>query len=338
MGDPQPPPGDPEKAKPLSPDCLAAEGLGVSEQAALGDRLRRYGTAKNRNHQMAGHCVQVGLRPLADRLYACGNYLRFRHYLEHRRTCLVESRSCDVHLLCPLCAIRRGGRLLRRYVERIEVLAPDHDFEFVTLTVKNGPDLSERMTHLRTSLKKLRERARKGYGAFAQADGALWSIEFTKSPEGWHPHIHMIWARPKGAPRTSWGKDSQLGLDWFSITGDSYIVHAEPIGTSNEDRVAVLCEALKYALKFSDLALADNLAAYRLLKGKRLMASSGVFYGLEIPEGESLDDDELDGPFIEMLFLYAGSRGYVPTRVPDRPTFDVPSLPMGASHAYQDRA
>lgn len=307
----QPPPLDPhEKIEPPNPDSLAAEGLGGSGQQGLALRLARYGTAKNRNHAMAGHLCREGLRPLADRLYECGSFLRFRHYLERQETRLVESRSCDVALLCPLCAIRRGGRMLRRYHDRIERLAATFDFYTLTLTVKNGENLGERFQHLRQARKKLWERARKGYGALASMVGALWTVEFTKGKDGsWHPHIHAIVAIPKGAPVPRYGEGTQLRDDWLDVTGDSFIVHTRPIEGSEGDRISALCESLKYALKFSTLTLADNLDAYFALKGKRLLASSGVFYG--VPDDDALDDEPLDEPFIELLYRYAGARGYV---------------------------
>ena len=133
-------PPDPEKSNPLIPQSLAAEGTGDQDQD-LTARLKRYGTAKARNYQMAGFLVLERHQKLAQKLYDCGSYLRFRRYIDHGQTRLVESRSCDVALLCPLCAIRRGGRLLRRYHERLLHLAGAHDFYHVVFTVKNGDDL-----------------------------------------------------------------------------------------------------------------------------------------------------------------------------------------------------
>jgi hypothetical protein len=317
-----PPEISPEKAKPLTSESLAAQDVGVSEQpSGLTEKLRRYGTAKARNYEMAGYLVQQDRRNLADRLYGCGNYLRFRHYLAHQQTRLIESRSCDVSLLCPLCAIRRGARTLRRYLERCQVIAPAHDFYLVTLTVKNGPDLEERFRHLLGSWKRVVHRAKKGYGAFADASGAFTSIEFTKSEKGWHPHMHMLWAMPKGTPPLLWGEQSQLGMDWLAATGDSYIVHAARVEPASatclqagaladaDPLVSALCEVLKYAVKFGDLPLADNLHAFEVLRGKRLTRSYGCFWGLEVPN-EALDEDPLDGPYMDWLFRYAGSQRY----------------------------
>lgn len=316
-------PPDPEKENPLTPG-LAAEGAGDADRN-LTARLGRYGTAKNRNHQMAGYLLTQRERSLSTRLYRCGGYLRFREWLHHdNRMTLHEGRFCKVHLLCPLCAIRRGGHMLRRYVERARFIARDHDLWMVTLTVKNGPDLFERFQHLKGAVRKIRQRAAKGYGMFSVASGALWSYEFTRGQDGlWHPHVHMVWAMPKGTP-IQWGKDSQLGMDWFAATGDSYIVHAERIGagegapvgegptaTATDPLIKAFCEVLKYALKFSSLSLEDNYGAFLALRGKRLLASSGIWYGLELPEDAQLEDDPLDGPYIEHLYRYAGSKGYV---------------------------
>lgn len=305
-------PPDPEKSNPPDPDSLAAEGEGGSDRN-LGARLGRYGTAKARSHQMAGYVLKDHDPALSHRLYRCGAHLHFREWADHdNRVTLHRGMFCQVPLLCPLCAIRRGGKMLRRYVERAAYLLRDHDLHLVTLTVRNGDDLAERFAHLKTSMRKLRERAKKGYGAFAQASGALWSFEFTRSEHGWHPHVHMVWAVPKGSAPIRWGEGSQLREDWHAITGDSFITHAEPIQADDREQLLRgFCEVLKYALKFSGLSLADNLAAYRTLKGRRLISSSGVWWGLELPEDAKLEDDELDGPFIEIVYRWAGGAGYV---------------------------
>lgn len=300
-------PPDPEKTNPPDPDSLAAEGLGGGDQS-LRHRLARMVPAKARARQMAGYLLQANDAQLSRRLYQCGAHLHFREWCDHGgKVTLHRGYFCQVPLLCPLCAIRRGARMLRQYVERAAFLLRTHDAFMVTLTVKNGPDLAERFDHLKRSLLRLRKRAAKGYGALSQANGYLGSFEFTKGPSGWHPHVHMVWFVPNGA-LVAGGPGSQLSADWHAITGDSFIVDSRPL---YGDLVDAFCEVLKYALKFSTLDLADNLAAYRTLKGKRLMTSGGVMYGLELPEDARLEDDPLDGPFIEHIYRWAGSQGYV---------------------------
>jgi hypothetical protein len=305
------------KEKPLEPSQLAGiEEIGVDQLSDIGEKVKRYGTAKARNRQMAGFLAQSStqstndpLRKLSTQLYDCASWLEFRHYTETKKTLLSRALTCQKHLLCPVCAIRRGAKTLRKYHERASFLAPLFDFYLVTLTVKNGPDLAERFSHLKHSFKRLRQRSQKGYGVWSRVAGAVWSVEFTKSVEGWHPHIHAIVAVPKGEEPIRYGAGSQLALDWLSVTGDSYIVHTNRIKGEDSDLAAGLCEVLKYSLKFSDLDLADNLAAYYALKGKRLIQASGCFYGLELPEDDDLLDDALDEPYITLFFKY-GSSGY----------------------------
>jgi hypothetical protein len=188
-------------------------------------------------------------------------------------------------------------------------LSDQFDFYPVALTVKNGPDLWERFTHLKNAFKRLRMRGKKGYGVWAGVSGAVWSTEFTHSGEGWHPHLHLLIAVPKGSAPIRYGEGSQLALDWLAVTGDSFITHVGKNLADSGDLAAGLCEVLKYALKFSDLNLADNLHAYQTLRGKRLIQASGCFYGLELPESDDLCESPEDGPFIELFFNYT-STGY----------------------------
>lgn len=309
------PPPDPEKAKPLDPDSLAATGIEVSEQSDIGQIVRRYGTAKARNRQMAGFLAasstsrQHPYRKLSQKLYDCASWMEIHHYTETKQNRIARACLCKKHLLCPVCAIRRGAKTLRNYHQRAVYLAATHDFYFVTLTVKNGPDLWERYQHLKNAFKRLRGRGKKGHGVWAGVSGAVWSTEFTKSEHGWHPHLHILVATPKGAPRIYYGQDSQLAADWLMATGDSFITHAAPIAATGDDLAGGLVEVLKYALKFSDLDLADNLEAFETLKGKRLIQASGCFFGLDLPDDDPLTDDPEDGPYIALFFRY-GSTGY----------------------------
>lgn len=62
-------------------------------------------------------------------------------------------------------------------------------------------------------------------------------------------------------------------------------------------------EVFKYAVKFSDLTLADNWHAAQVLKGKRLLNSFGLFRGVQIPE--SLLDEPLDDlPFWDRFYRF----------------------------------
>ena len=95
----------------------------------------------------------------------------------------------------------------------------------------------------------------------------------------------------------------RLAREWHQITGDSFIVDVRPI--SQDDPVSGFIEVFKYAVKFSDQEPADTVHAWQQLKGKRLLASSGCFRGVDIPDDLTDDATDVAGlPFMDMLYRY----------------------------------
>jgi hypothetical protein len=243
--------------------------------------------------------------------------MNWRWYPDQDARVLYGGKFCQLHLLCPNCAHRRASRQGARVHEKLTHLADTFDFWFVTLTVKNGPDLGERFKHLVKSFRTLRERARdhrRGKGAYveiARAAGLVWAFEFTHSEEkGWHPHVHMIAALPKRSEPIRYGvhpvtgEISQLRKDWHDVTGDSIITHAEPLDMGNPHKS--VCELVKYSLKFADLAIPDTFEAYQTLRGRKLFECSGALRGVEVPEDDDLLDDLLTGQYFDFLYLWHG--------------------------------
>jgi plasmid rolling circle replication initiator protein Rep len=106
------------------------------------------------------------------------------------------------HLFCPLCAIRRGAKAMKAYLDRWEVIPSrknGSEAVLVTLTVKNGDDLAERFKHLHRSQRELWKRRHRGRGSVLDGVvGAVWSYEVKRGQNSgdWHPHLHMIaWPR-----------------------------------------------------------------------------------------------------------------------------------------------
>jgi hypothetical protein len=99
----------------------------------------------------------------------------------------------------------------------------------------------------------------------------------------WHPHLHGLWLC-----RAEVDQDA-LAQQWKSITGDSFIVDVRPVTNDG----GMFAEVFKYALKFADLPLADNFDAWRVLRARRLIASSGVLFGIkeELQSGDELLSD-----------------------------------------------
>jgi hypothetical protein len=243
-------------------------------------------------------------RRVSATVHACGEWLAFRHYFTVDQVRLHAASFCRKHLLCPLCAIRRGSKALSAYLTRLEVIRTTRsDLRpfLVTLTVRDGEDLGERFRHLHTSQRELWKRVHRGRGSVLDSvAGAVWSYEVKRGRGSglWHPHLHMIALAPE-AP------DAELlKAEWHEITGDSFIVDVRPI--NQEDEAAGFMEVFKYALKFSDMDPADTVAAYLELQGKRLIGSSGLFRGVVVPD--ALTDAPLDLlPFVELFYRYSGS-------------------------------
>lgn len=305
----------------------APDGLQPSEAsdeaATLPNRIERYGKAKDRAERMVAYLrahgpeiTNLGSTPPGSRqdpalcalkLEGCGNWLKFRSYFTVGKVRLTAASFCKEHLLCPLCAIRRGGKALQKYQERFEVITlarPDLRPYLVTLTVRNGPDLGERYEHLSESFRRLMARRRepRTLSTLREVSGGVGSVEFTNSGKGWHPHIHLVVLAVEPPSQ------ADLRAEWEAITRDSFMCDVRAIS----DPVGGFCEVFKYAVKFSDLEPADNWHAFRVLSGRRLLTSFGCFRGVEVPESLTDGVDDLDSlPYVEILYRYSfAARAY----------------------------
>lgn len=323
-----------------------AGGMGAEH---LPERIARYSAAKQRAVSMrdflfghaaglrirsrsySGDCGQVDVvterladlaASVAGKLQDCGEYLHFRHYLQVNRVLLHAACFCKQHLVCPLCAIRRGSKALQAYLERYQLIIAEqpHLRPFlITLTVRNGENLEERVNHLQACFRRLQGRRREWnagkrwapYTEFAKVQGAVGSYEFKRgSGSGmWHPHIHMI-ALCSAAP-----DQSALREEWKEITGKiesatdaSFMVDVRPLNMHAEPAQDFM-EVFKYAVKFSSFTLEDNWHVAQVLKAARLMFSFGVFRGVKVPE--KMTDEPLDSmPYVDYFYRYFHVAGF----------------------------
>ena len=297
--------GPPEDQKERSPDLV--QEIEASGIEALPRRVSRYGEAKKRALDVSKYIDGQGDVHLARRVAGCGEYLLFRHYFTIDQVRLHAAQFCKKHLLCPLCAIRRGAKAMQAYLPRYEAVCAAEPLLrpfLVTLTVKDGPDLRERFKHLMDAQHELWKRKQRGRGSVLDGvRAAVWSYEVKRGRGSglWHPHLHMV-AMAEHQP-----SQVDLAAEWKAITGDSFVVDVRPI--SQEDPASGFLEVFKYALKFSDLEPADTFDAFQVLKGRRLVGSAGLFRGIEIPE--NLTDEPLDGlPYVELFYRYMRGVGY----------------------------
>jgi hypothetical protein len=260
-----------------------------------------------------------------DRIRHCGEWLRFRHYYTVNQHKLSAGNFCDKPLICGLCAILRGSRLLASYLARlqlVQVVEPRLRPVMVTLSVRNGEDLAERLGHLRHSLKTLHARRHRPNQPSVMHDiaGGVFSVELTNTGNGWHPHAHAIWMVDQSheafTDSRRWALQ-KLSAEWNAITGDSFIVDARPITPTQSDDgqnpyAAGFCEVFKYAVKPAELGCEKLLEAFPILTGQRLVGAFGCFFGIKEPTKLTDDLDSLKSlPFFEYFYRFMQGQYFV---------------------------
>lgn len=253
-------------------------------------------------------------RKAACKLTNCGSYLRFHHYHTINQVKLVDASFCYQTKLCPLCAIRRGSRNMAVYLERyafIRAQEPTLQPFLVTLTVKNGANLLERLNHLKTAVRRCIDARRQALGRgdtgrlrtiFADFAGGIGAFEITNNENDWHPHVHFIILAETQPDK------KRLSQEWLKRTKDSFIVDVTPIDQASPE--GGFCEVFKYAMKFQGMSCENNWKAHCDLRKQHLLISFGNFYGVKVPE--TLEDEPLeDLPYIEYFYRYlTGAKCY----------------------------
>jgi hypothetical protein len=126
----------------------------------------------------------------------------------------------------------------------------------------------------------------------------------------WHPHMHMIMLCNEGSAPDQ----EALSRELYRATGDSHQVDVGEFAFSVENDYSAealirdLCEVCTYVLKLSSLDPADVVEAADYLNGKHLVKSWGNlrFGAEELQALENPFDEELDGPYMEYVFQWAG--------------------------------
>jgi hypothetical protein len=290
-----------------------------SELQLLPARLDRLAHGRDRarlNHAALLAAGDELATTAASKLDRCGSLLVFRTWLQGQATRLRAGYFCHQDRLCPVCSILRAGKFVKRYVDRHAAVMAQypHALDYhVVLTVLDGPDLAERLGHLdngwRRLLSDVRQRKhgghRKTFSPLAPALGGVGSIEVKRGAASgqWHPHLHAYVLMPHPIVGHEGKRCRALEDWWHRVTGDSKVVHVERVyGDAISDAFA---EVFKYALKFGELTVADNLSAWRTLRGRRLIRPFGAMYG--IPDVRDLRDelwDSSDDQWLDLILRH----------------------------------
>lgn len=247
---------------------------------------------------------------LSSRLAGCGSWLHIREWEISGESRLRNANFCKQFLICPSCAARRAGKLVSAYANKVDVVQdmnPKLIPIMITLTIKNGPDLAERIRHLKDSWGRMVSAARKGKSGTERHNqiewnkvlGSIRAIEVTrnKSAGEWHPHIHVF------ALVTEYISHFHLSAEWERFTGDSKIVD---VRKCKGGIVPGLIEVLKYVSKPTELAPAELLHLYQTAKGSRFTDPQGLLRGVPEPTLETDDDEGLHGPYRDFILMWAG--------------------------------
>jgi len=285
---------------------------GVQPKKDFSKRIKKYNKAKERSSQMAFYLRSIGEIKLANDLESCANWMIFHNYYTIGEIRLVSANFCKKSFLDPLCAIRRGSKQLKAYLDRFRVIKEENvdlKASLVTLTVKNGTDLKERFETLMNGVKNLNQKRKDGLrnkglkSEWCKVLGLVGSYEVTYSKKhGWHPHCHCIVLY-----KTELNQE-KLSDEWKKITHDSFIVDVRSLKNPGQPEKDFI-EVFKYAIKFSSMSLERNYEAYKVLKSRRLVFSSGLFWGVKVPKS-NLDEPFNDLPYIKLFYKYFSVYGY----------------------------
>ena len=154
---------------------------------------------------------------------SCGEHAwvyRNRSTGKHR----LHVESCNLRC-CPACRSFAQQKFIHKAEHAFGNIEPRF-LKFCTFTLKHSDlDLRDQLAHLRSSLRRLRQRAvwkncvKYGY--------AVIEVKWSRKTERWHPHVHCIL-------KSHYIPHEVLKRNWAEVTGDSIIVDIRAVKSGNE--------------------------------------------------------------------------------------------------------
>lgn len=248
------------------------------------------------------------------KLAYCASRVDFREWVDSGESKVTRAILCQLRFLCETCELRRGFKLFtdaEPKVNHVLKCMPDLIPIHLTFGVKTGPNLVERLNHLRASIRAMMEGSRKASNVtcnnrrsweLSKVVGAIRSLELKRSKGDqtmWNVHSHwLVLCR------------DYLDLEKFSdelreVSGDSFVVHARRAYSKNagaDEIRSALAEVIKYPLKFADLRPCDAWEAHVKLKGRRMIDSIGELRGIKAGDlGVDSGIEEMTGPYKDFI-------------------------------------
>lgn len=311
--------------------------ISVNYADYLKTSIKNWSSYKKQTRATLDHWDSIGENPLSASMSAnvhnCGSWLYFRHYDEIEKSTLHKARFCKKDKLCPACAMRRATKQVDKVMGQLRV-HPDlieGSWYLIVLPVIHTAeeDFMTVFNRLQTGLKginKAMRNVRSGQGTenyFADNfDGIMYSIEETKTQNGWNIHANLLCrsSKPltglimkpsvKGKKRASYWHPDAVET-WRNLTS-SINVSISPINAKDPEALySNLREVFKYSLKFQDLSPDDLLIAYRCLYGRRLLGTMGTLRNLKTDvdlNGDDVENQMFTESFLTFVSLRSGYR------------------------------
>lgn len=148
-----------------------------------------------------------------EKLQGCASILELReNFIENPDKSFEQVMSvaaanyCRQHTVCPLCADRMQSRRRAKFDQSIReqsaaVAAGTRYAYMITYTIADGPDLGERLEHLKESKKAFRKMGQRRRGIYKRSGGeagkiaaGIGTIEIKRGKDSheWHAHSHDL--------------------------------------------------------------------------------------------------------------------------------------------------
>lgn len=228
-------------------------------------------------------------RPIPEnrvaRIRDCCWILRYGHFKDGSKA-VFNSNRCMNWKLCKRCSIIRMYEHRQRILSYIcqnwnLQLRPWH---FVVLPIKHDCTQSsqEVFEDLKEYLKKLTQRIRnwrkwitKGR-VFDNIDGWIYTIEVTKSRNGWNWHLNILfYSTDDLQPEIV----KNIGQNWLKLTETSYIHHYRKVNVENFSKSVL--ELVKYCVKFHWLTPQQIIEVVKHTDKKRFIWYLWELYGFK---------------------------------------------------------
>ncbi len=260
-------------------------GVINSQQPKKKSRSGTFKARQKTKRHLASLATEIHESDLSQKLLRCHSRLAFLTCGRHIHQ-VIPNFVCEFRL-CPDCARRKSRKRLNKYLPVMTAFVRENRVTPVHLVLTQ--------THKKETRKQSVKRLKTAFNNLIRREfwkehfkGGTWSIEFTKGKDGLHhTHLHIIGFRNR------FFDIDLLRAEWFSVTGDSFILRLDPITELSKG----LLEVFKYVSKplDTDRFTAEDLRDFLNLRNTHLFGSFGEF---RIFKGDYVasDDDKVSLP------------------------------------------